>query len=64
MEMLCRGLKTLDELDTTEEAEHLLAAPGTATIRNREPFYNNPSEPTSFGPLGNPSIDFDPSDPL
>ena len=67
--MLCRGLKTLDELDTIKEAEHLLATLKTAVIRNRDPPYNNPSELISSGPFNpvtseNPSVNFDPSDPL
>ena len=69
MEMLRCGLKTLDELNATKEAERSPATPETVIIRNRGPSSDNPSKPFSSGPSNpaapeNPSVDFDPSDPL
>ena len=65
--MLRRGLKSLDELDATEEAERL-AAERPPVVEDTPPL-TNPSEPGSFGEI-DPSVivalsaDFDPSNPF
>ena len=69
MEILRRGLKTLDELDTTKEAEHLRVTSKAVAIKNRGPVSNNSSEPVSSSSSNlvktiNPSVNFNPSDPL
>ena len=69
MEMLRRGLKTLDELNTTKEAEYLRVTPEVVAIENRGPVSGNSSEPVSSG-SSNPVVtigflaNFDPSNPF
>ena len=66
-EILRRGLKSLDELDTTEKAERLTAE-RPPIVRNTPPLINS-SELGSFGKI-DPSViealftDFDPSNPF
>ena len=69
MEILRYGLKTLNELNTTKEAERLLASSKAVATENRGPPSNNPSEPVSSTLLNpvmliNPLVNFDPSDPF
>ena len=67
VEMLRRRLKSLDELDATEEAERLTAE--RPPVVEDTPLLTNPSEPGSFGEI-DPSVivalsaDFDPSNPF
>ena len=67
IERLRRGLKSLDELDTTEEAERLTAE--RPPIVEDTPLLTKPSEPGSFGKI-DPAViealsaDFDPSNPF
>ena len=67
IEILRRGLKSLDELDTTEEAERLTAE--RSPIIEDTPLLTKPSKPGSFGEI-NPAViealsaDFDPSNPF
>ena len=67
IEILRRGLKSLDELDTTEEAERLTAE--RPPIVKDTPLLTKPSEPSSFGKI-DPAViealsaDFDPFNPF
>ena len=64
IEILRRRLKSLDELDTTEEAERLAAE--RPPIVEATPLLTKPSKPGSFGKI-DPAViealsaDFDPS---
>ena len=67
IEILRRGLKSLDELDTTEKAERLTAE--RPPIVEDTPLLTKPSEPGSFGKIDLAviealSIDFDPFNPF
>ena len=67
IEILRRGLKSLDELNTTEEAERLTAE--RPPIVEDTPLLTKPSEPGSFGKIDLAviealSTDFDPSNPF
>ena len=67
IEILRRGLKSLDELNTTEEAERLTAE--RPPIVEDTPLLTKPSEPGSFGKIDLAviealSIDFDPFNPF
>ena len=65
--MLRRRLKSLDELDITEEAERLIAK--RPPIIEDTPLLTDPSEPGSFREI-DPAViealfaDFDPSNPF
>ena len=59
--MLRRGLKTLDKLDTTEEAERLTTENPPRTDRSLS--LNNPN-PVDLAILEALSSNFDPSDPF
>ena len=67
IEILRRRLKSLDELDTTEEAERLTAE--RPPVVEDTPLLTKPSKPGSFGEI-NPAViealsaDFDPSNPF
>ena len=69
MEMLYCGLKTLDELNVTKEAERLRVTPKVVAIKNGGPISDNSSKPISSS-FSNPviaidsSAGFDPSDPF
>ena len=59
--MLRRGLKTLDKLDTIEEAERLSAENPLITDRSLPLNYSNPVDLAILKAL---SFNFDPSDPF
>ena len=67
IEILRRGLKSLDELDATEEAERLTAE--KPSIVEDTPLLTKPSKPGSFSKI-DPAViealsaDFDPSNPF
>ena len=66
-EILRRGLKSLEELDATEESERLIAVPIVPVVEGKNPFPNGSSEPGSLSVMDSAVIEalsasFDPSD--
>ena len=68
-EILRRGLKLLNELNTAKEAERLLVVPIEPLVKNENSLPNSPSEPGSYNIIDLAvvealSANFDPSDPF